>query len=392
MRTVVFLEQQSWLGGAQRVLDATLRSIDPEYEPIVAFPDRGPFRSTLEDRKIETLNLPVGSYRPGKKSSAEMAAFAWRSVYCGLKLAAFIRRRQVALVYVNGPRCLPAGVLAAWLTRRPAIFHLHLVLTRKLELFLVKRLARKVSRILACSEAAANPLLDHDRRLSSKMQILYNPVLQSHDTREYRHVPMSERDLCTIGIVGRITEKKGHHLLLRAVGKLPRELRDKIRLLVVGSEAPGCESDHHYAELLRTEAAERHLEGRIVWAGYQSDPSRCYASMDLLVHPAADEALGIVVLEALDRGIPVIAARAGGIPEVIRDGFNGLLVPANDEFALGHALELFLQNRGVREQLQHGARCGIDRRFSIETFSSKIRTTINQICPLVRSPEAQHSR
>ena len=63
MRTsVVFLEQQSWVGGAQRVLEAALNSIGPEYERIVTFPDRGPFRSALEERDIETMDLPIARY------------------------------------------------------------------------------------------------------------------------------------------------------------------------------------------------------------------------------------------------------------------------------------------------------------------------------------------
>jgi glycosyltransferase involved in cell wall biosynthesis len=389
-RSVVFLEQQSWLGGAQRVLEAALDSIGTEYEPIVAFPGRGPFRSALEDRNIETIDLPVGTYRPGKKSPFEMAVFALRSMYSGMKLAAFVRKRRVGLVYVNGPRCLPAGVLAAWLTRRPAIFHLHLILDRKLEVALVRRLARRVTRILVCSEAVANALLDGDRRLAAKTQIVYNPLLPSSNNGIARQsAPMisPRQDRFTIGVVGRITEKKGHHLVLRAVARLAPAIRNRVQLLIVGSEAPGCEADLQYAQRLRAETARQGLEQQVLWAGYRPDPSPCYASMDVLVHPSTAEAMGIVVLEALDRGIPVIAARTGGIPEVVRDGVNGLLVPAGDEGALSQALTLFFENDRVREQLQRGACCGIDRRFSMETFSSRIRMTIGQICPVVYSSQ-----
>ncbi len=107
------------------------------------------------------------------------------------------------------------------------------------------------------------------------------------------------------------------------------------------------------------------------------------------MHPALAEAMGIAILEALDRGIPVIAARTGGIPEVVRDGFNGLLVSMEDEDALCRALTLFVKKRRLRERLQAGARCGLDRRFSMETFSSGIRTVIGQLCPLVNSPETE---
>lgn len=380
--TIVFLEQQSWPGGAQRVLEATLDSVEREYERIVAFPDKGPFRSTLEERGIETLTLPVGIYRPGRKSPFEMIGFAWRSLYCGMKLAAFIRKRKATLVYINGPRCMPAGVVAAWLTRKPAIFHLHLILSRKLEVILVSRLARYVSEILACSCAASASLLNRDRRLAQKTHIVYNPSAKPFDhlsRREgYSRVSLPER--FTIGIVGRITRNKGHHLLLRALGKLPIEIRKDIQVLVVGSEEPGCLPDVRYAQFLKTEATRLGLEKQVLWAGFQSDPWPYFASMDVLVHPSIAEAMCLVILEALQCGIPVIAAGTGGTPEVIQDGFNGLLVPPEDEAALSQALALFVQDNDVRQRLLAGARCGLDQRFSVGTFSSRIRDAIGLAC------------
>lgn len=392
-QTILFLDQQSWLGGAQRVLEATLDSIAAEHAFIVAFPGSGPFRSALADRAIETMDIPIGSYEPGRKSLREMAEFAWRSVYCGLKLAVFIHKRRIALVYINGPRCLPAGALAAWITGRPAIFHLHLILRRRLEIILARVLARPVCRILACSNAAAESLAGRNRGLSAKTEVLYNPL------RELREGPLnwrsetgrSGRDHFTIGMVGRITSDKGHHLLLEAVAGMPAKIRNKIQILVVGSEAPGCDSDLRYARDLRSETIRLGMDGQIIWAGYQPDPGPYYALMDVLVHPALAEAMCIVILEALDRGVPVIASRTGGIPEVVRDGFNGLLISVADRNALGQALTLFIEERQLRERLQAGARCTLDRRFSMETFSSRIRTIIGQLCPLEDSADAQAS-
>jgi glycosyltransferase involved in cell wall biosynthesis len=381
-KSVVFLEQQSWLGGAQRVLEATLESIGPEYERIVTFPDRGPFRSALEERDIETLDLPIGNYRPGQKSFMEKMSFAGRSLYCGLKLAGFIRRRQVALVYINGPRCMPAGVIAAWLTRRPAIFHLHLFLTRRLDIALVALLARRVSRILACCQAAGASLLSADQRLAAKTDVVYNPLPELPTwPSPHERKPRSSSDHITVGMVGRITEKKGQLLLLRAVGGLPLEIRRKIRLLIVGAEAPRCLPDFVYAQNLRAEAARLGLENQITWTGYLADTKPCYALMDFLVHPALPpEALSIVILEALNAGIPVVATKTAGIPELVQDGFNGLLVPPEDEVALRQALELIIENAAARERLQAGARAGLDERFLPERFSFSIRSIIGEFC------------
>ena len=222
-------------------------------------------------------------------------------------------------------------------------------------------------------------------RISAKTQVLYNPLRQERESRltwDRSRPNRAIRDCITIGMVGRITPGKGHHLLLQAVMELPAEMRQRIHILVVGSEAPGCDSDLRYLRTLQSEAKRQGMEEQILWAGYQDDPGPSYARMDVLVHSALSEAMCIAILEALDRGIPVIASRTGGTPEVVRDGFNGILVTPNDTAALARALELFISRRRLRERLQAGARCSLDRRFSIETFSSRIRTFIGQLCPL----------
>ena len=384
-KTILFLDQQSWLGGAQRVLDFVLESLGTEFEPIVAFPNKGPFRSGLEERGVKTLTIPIGSYRSGSKSYLEMAGFAVRSVFCGIQLAATIRKRRIALVYINGPRCLLAGVIAAGLTGRPSVFHLHLILTRRSELFLVTRLSRRISRIIACSQAAAQSLLNADTRLSERPRFYtvrcpseLSPVAERTYINRRATTPYF-----TIGMVGRITEVKGQHLLLKAAGKLPPEVRDKIRILFVGAPAPASKADIRYAEDLRAIALQYDLTEKIVWAGYQTDLRSWYASMDVLVQSALwAEAMGLVILEALQQGIPVIAARIGGIPEIIEDGTNGMLVTPGDEDALRQALDLFIQDSSLREHLQQGAQSCLDDRFTLKSFSPKIRALVCKLCDM----------
>lgn len=378
-KTIVFLEQQSWRGGAQRVLESTLNAVGADLDCIVAFPDSGPFRESLEARGIDTITLPIGPCRSGWKPPLEVAGLAVRSLLSGLRLARFAKRRQVALIYINGPRYLPAGVLAARLSGRPSIFHLHLILNRRLDLAVAAGLSRWVSGIVACSRAAAVALLDKDAGLSEKIQVLYN-ALPAPDL-EQAQAPSSQREgVLTLGIVARITESKGHHVFFDSVAKLPAALRSQLRLLVVGSPAPDSHADRCYAERLRRQISRLGLDGQTVWAGYQRDPGPWYARMNALVHPALTEAMCIVILEALDRGVPVIAARTGGIPEVVTDGANGLLVEPNDPEALGRALLRFLRDRDLREHLEAGARSWNDPRFQDQEFAASIRQVVARHC------------
>jgi glycosyltransferase involved in cell wall biosynthesis len=384
---ILILEQQSWSGGAQRVLDVVLRSIEQDFEPVVAFPEKGPFSAALQERHIETPTLPLGQYPPGKKSYRDMMAFALRTLFCTAKIASIIHRKRISLVYINGPRCLPAGVTAAWLMRRPSLFHLHLILTQKSAIVLAKHCARHVTKIVACSDAAAESLLSADRRLVAKLDVFHNPTLErvrwvclpvGHDVRA---------DHITIGMVGRITEAKGHRVLFNALGRLPPEVRNKIRLIIVGAPADDCAKDLRYARGLEQYAKEIGLEN-ILWTGHREDVARYYASMDVLVQPSVAEALPLAVLEALETGVPIIASRTGGIPEIVRNEFNGLLYSTGDEEELARSVERFVVDSSLRDRLRAGAQAPLDDRFSLATFTRNIRRAVSLLCDDSNKPAA----
>ena len=391
-KQILILDQQSHRGGAQRVLDVVLDSLRHEFEPLVVFPRPGPYLEAVRQRGIETMIMPLGEYRSGRKSVANMLAFALRSAYCGLKLAPLIRRRRISLVYINGPRWLLGGTLAACWAHCPSIFHLHLGLSRRNELYLASRTARHVSRIIACSRAAAASLVGFSPELGGKTTVLYNPV--THFTEEVTAKAVSSNRVgaareFVVGIVGRVTPAKGHHVLLRALAKIPPGQK-KLTLLVLGEPLPGCAQDQSYFRSLRSLPSELGITGRIVWAGFQDNPSPYYSVMDALALPSLfEEGMGLVLLEALSRGIPVIASQVGGVPELVEDGVNGFLVPPADPPSLTAALNRFLDNPPLLRKMGEAARRSVDDRFSPDTFRREIRSLVGELCsgnPLVDPP------
>ncbi|HEV2247765.1 MAG TPA: glycosyltransferase family 4 protein [Terriglobia bacterium] len=394
-KKILFLEQQSWLSGAQRVLESILEATAGEYDAIVAFPGEGEFSRKLADRKIQTFTYPLGFYQTGRKSRAEMLEFAGRSLLCASKLVTVIRRQNVGLVYINGPRCMLAGVLAARITGRPALFHLHLTLVRQPEILLVANLARYVSTIVSCSRAAAG-LLRANRSLAEKTHILYNPLVGCASVT--RDVPVSQlpggdSSVVTVGVVGRITKPKGQRVLLNALARLSAQNKARVRVVFVGAPSPENGDDLAYDQRLKECVTQFGLEATIEWAGYQTAVDPFYRAMDVLIQPSlsdSGESMPLSMLEALQHGVPVIASRTGGIPEVILHGSNGLLVPPGDEVALARALERFLQDASLRARLRAGARSSIDDRFSLESFQSRIRGLIWKLCTTQQSggPEA----
>jgi glycosyltransferase involved in cell wall biosynthesis len=159
---------------------------------------------------------------------------------------------------------------------------------------------------------------------------------------------------------------KGHDVLLDALA----EATDLSWHCVC---AGSLDREPPFVEDLRHRLQDRGLAGRVAFPGplTGSDLDRSYTAADLMVLPSRAEAYGMVVTEALARGLPVVAAEVGGLPEALGHGDNGirpgLLVPPDDPAALGAALRAWLVDAGLRERLRRAAR---ERRESLSGWST----------------------
>lgn len=161
--------------------------------------------------------------------------------------------------------------------------------------------------------------------------------------------------------VAAVIPGKGHDVLVDALAPLA-DLR--WRCLCVGN----LERDPRFVARVRRRAADCGVDRRLRFPGPQTgaDLARSYAAADLLVLPSRAETYGIVVAEALARGLPVVAADVGGVPEALGHGADGtrpgLLVPPEDPAALRDALRSWLEDADLRERLRRAAR---ERRASL---------------------------
>jgi glycosyltransferase involved in cell wall biosynthesis len=166
--------------------------------------------------------------------------------------------------------------------------------------------------------------------------------------------------------VAAVTAAKGHDLLLDALAGLP-DL--SWRCLCLGS----LDREPEFANELRRRAEDNGLRGRVSFAGPRTgaELDRSYAAADVIVLASRSEAYGMVVTEALARGLPVVAADVGGVSEALgraADGTPpGLLVAPEDPAALGAALRAWLGDAQLRERLRAAAR---DRRGSLAPWTA----------------------
>ncbi|TJY59327.1 glycosyltransferase [Sinimarinibacterium sp. CAU 1509] len=165
------------------------------------------------------------------------------------------------------------------------------------------------------------------------------------------------------GVVAQLIKRKGHHLLLQALHQLIEHHQ-----LMPGALTVLCFGQGPERAALEQQAASLHLSDCVRFVGFRDDLPRWMGNLDFLIHPALMEGLGVSLLQASSAGVPVIASRAGGMPEAVRDGENGMLVPPGDVDALARAIRTLISDTGLRRRLSDGGRALIAREFSVGTM------------------------
>jgi len=166
-------------------------------------------------------------------------------------------------------------------------------------------------------------------------------------------------DALVIGVVAQLIERKGHRDVLAALPAI-RAVHPEVRVLFFG-RGPS-EGD------LRAAVRAEGLDDIVTFAGFRDDMTRWLPCLDLVVHPAYMEGLGVALLEASAAGVPIVAARAGGIPEAVADGVNGCLFTPGDVDALRDRVIALAGDPAERARLGDGGRRRVAERFSVDAM------------------------
>ena len=203
------------------------------------------------------------------------------------------------------------------------------------------------TRIIAVSESVKKFISKYEHIPLKRIKVIYHGVdikrfRSAKNTTSIRRSIGVPKNAFVIGIVGRITEQKGHKYLFDAVAKL-REKISNIRLLVVGVG----ELEHELAEY----RSKLGLQESIIFMGYRKDVPRLYSALDVLCLPSIYEGLGLVLVEAMLCNIITVATNVDGITEIIKDGINGFLVPPADSTSLARLLDKIFKGEYNRRML-----------------------------------------
>jgi glycosyltransferase involved in cell wall biosynthesis len=174
-----------------------------------------------------------------------------------------------------------------------------------------------------------------------------------------------------VGIVGRLDERKQHLLLLEACVVLKERLPPgSFTLDIVGAPTGG------YAREVGERIAQRGLGDVVRWTGFVADRDALYGGLDIVAAPAIDEPFGLTVPEAGAYGLPVVAARSGAFPEIVREEITGLMFDPGDVGSLARALERLVLDPALRRRLGAAGRAHVAAEFTIDRMAERFLSAL----------------
>jgi len=257
------------------------------------------------------------------------------------KLAAALRKSQADVIHTHMYFASTIGRIAGKIAGIKIIFtHVHSSYEHynPRNLFIEKILSKMTHKVICISNNVRDFVINVEKVDPSRVVIVYNGIslVKVSPRGEIREAfRVSEGDII-ITMVANLFENKGHKVLLKALSLLVERYGD-IKCWIIG-QGPLRQELEEYVQQLN-------LSQRIVFWGERYDVPQLLSASDLFIlSTIRREGLAISLIEALAYKVPIIATKVGGIPEVITDKVNGLLIAPNEPFLLASAIEELLNN------------------------------------------------
>jgi glycosyltransferase involved in cell wall biosynthesis len=359
-----------------------------QYVPVFLLFEDGPladrFRQTGETF-ILTLDKGIVSTRKnslGLQSLLRIGAI-FRLVWFSWQVSRLIRKQNIDLVHTNSLKADLIGGIAGRLAGRPVVWHIRDRISNDyLPPTVVKALRAAVrflpTHTITASEAVARTLTpEGEFRAGGADQGVAARFTVVHDGTDLRQAVLRpSATISKFGLVGRLSPWKGQHIFIRAAAQVHKE-HPSTRFLIIGSALFG---ESKYEEELRSLVEELSLGDAVEFAGFCSDVPERIASLDVVVHASTlEEPFGQVIIEGMAAAKPVIATRGGGVPEIIEDGVDGLLVPMGDSAAMAHAMMRLIGNADEAIEIGRRGRTRVEKSFRIELTAAKIQAVYDRV-------------
>jgi glycosyltransferase involved in cell wall biosynthesis len=380
---VAYIDHTALMSGGEIALYNLVTHLDRAVvHPVVILFSEGPLAEKLRAAGVETLVLPMTAavLQTRKDSLGASSLLKIRAVFASVgqawRVRRAIRRLDAKIVHTNSLKADLIGGLAGRLAGRWVIWHIRDRIEADYLPAIVVRVFRWLSRVIphhviANSRATLQTLQIGDSTPADS-SVVYSGVVIHDGTLLPARLHDAESGTSSfpmIGLMGRISPWKGQDVLIRAAALL-RDRGIRARYRIIGSAMFGEEA---YELELKQMVDAAGLNDVIEFRGFQSDAAGEISSLDVLVHTSKlPEPFGQVVVEGMAAGKPVIASRAGGVVEIIEDGFSGLLIEPGNAEELAAALQRVLADPELASRLGRLGRRRVENRFTIDRVARDV--------------------
>ncbi len=390
-KTILFIHHSNDLYGADIMLLETIQGLDRSlFAPMVVLPEDcrtpGGLAAELEKAGVPYRFLPLGVIRRRYFKPNNVLRY-FRELAAGVKsLKETIREHNVALVHSN-TLAVCAGAFAARLAGVKHVWHIHeLLVSPKIVRKGLHYIAPRMSCAVICiSEAVRQHVLADEPHFTARLIRIYNGLplekfaasAPGRAIREEFGVPETAP---FIGMIGRVNQWKGQTVFARAARTLLDRFPDAF-FISVGSV---FSDEFHHMDALKAELKQLGISERFILAPFRRDVPSFLAALDVYVHPSIlPEPFGLVVLEAMAAGRPVVATAHGGPMEMIEDGVSGYLVEPGNPTALARGVERVLEDRDRGRSMGREAKDRAFRMFHVTRYVAEVQAVYKKALGVV---------
>jgi len=360
---VLYLLETGGPGGAERMLLDLAENVGPGWQAVVGVMKAGWLRSKATSAGLRCVM--VGSDGLGDLGVLQ-------------HLVKVIEAHEISVIHAHEFYMSMIGTLVSRATGIPLVVTLH-----GKSYYPDKLRRRAACRMMAAGAAAVVTVSEELSRFFcqvtgtaiGRVRVIYNGIdLRGGSAAPRRNIPLLEsaaipQDAKIVGAVGNLYPVKGHLDLIRATRTILTHV-PTTHVVILGRGA--------LHETLISEAEALGIRDRIHLLGYRDDVKDWLGAMDVFTMPSLSEGLPLSLLEAMAAGVPPVVTKVGGMPEVVRDGENGFIVPPGNVAALASRISFLLENAQLAAKMGVAARNGILIQFTVDRMAAEYRTLYGQ--------------
>lgn len=354
---ILHLKTSATFGGAEILLKYWANYLDQNrFAQFIIFAEDGPFISIMKK-----MGMTV-DYFPGLNSIMGL-----NKVLC---LINFIKKNKIDLIHAHGARVNFWGSIAALLTGIPIISTEHNIDLWRQDTFsfnMIDKFTFFINKIRIGVSPAVCKMLYKQGINSDKIVCIENGIdvdrfnckFNKIAKRDEFKVPIEAK---IIGTIGRLTEQKGHIYLIESAAHFLNVFPSSI-ILIVG--------DGPLMETLKKQVKKLDIENKVIFAGHRDDIPEIMSIIDIFVLPSITEGLPLVLLEAMAAKKPIVASNVSGVPDVIKNGIEGLLIPSKRPDLLAEKINYLIKNSKHAAKLAQAAFNKVSRKYDAKIMISR---------------------